>query len=88
MASGSSRVSVVLRIGVLEEEILHLAWSHEAVAELELYHQVNGNQEMASLLGEQISLSMGHDRGKLVKEAILRMVDSLRPEVPDDTATS
>jgi hypothetical protein len=75
---GAKKVEVVLRVGDNEESILHLVWNPVAADELEKYHQLDGKEELAAVLAAQIAVSIAHEDGKAVKEAILRMIEHTR----------
>jgi len=75
---GTKKVEVVLRVGDKEEPILHLVWNPVAADELEQYHPLDGKVELADLLAAQIAVSIAHEDGKAVKEAILRLIEHTR----------
>lgn len=79
MPDSAKKVQVVLRVGDQEEAILHLVWNPVAADELEKFHPVDGKEELASVLAYQIAVSVAHEDGKAVRDAILRLIEHMRP---------
>ena len=88
---GTKKVEIVLRVGDREESILHMVWDPEVVNDLSVLHGVDGGAEVADIIAQQLAVSIAHENGKAVKDAILRLVEHTRPPLkihmeqePDD----